>query len=148
MGRTTQGMTAIKLSEKDFVKSACIISNENDKIFFVTKKGLGKTTLVTDMVEKKDCNSSKMVTINDGFPRLKRSSNIKGRIGITLKNDALVGIYTIHGDEVNDLIITTHTKVLTISTKEFLEPLKRSTQGKRLIQIKDENDYIVSVGLK
>jgi len=149
IGRTTQGMAVMKLADDDYIASACIIENLDDKIFFITKNGLGKTTLVIDMVKKKDCNTKKMVDINDGFPRLKRSSNIKGRIGIALKNDELVEIVPIHkSDKIKDIIITTTSKVLTISTEDFLEPQKRTTYGKKLINMKDENDNILSVTLR
>lgn len=149
LGRTTQGMSVIKLNENDYIASACIINNEKDKIFFVTENGLGKTTMVTDIVDKKDPNTKKMVKINDGFPRLKRSATIKGRIGITLKNDKVVEILPIHDkDDIKDIIITTKTKVLTISTEDFLVPLKRTTLGKKLINIKNDDDRIVSVSLR
>jgi DNA gyrase subunit A len=149
IGRTTQGNVVMKLLDDDHIASACIIDDENDKIFFITQNGLGKTTLVTDNVKKKDPNTKKEVIINDGFPRLKRSATIKGRIGITLKNDKLVEIIPIHNnDDIKDIIITTKQKVLTISTEEFLEPLKRATMGKKLINIKDENDFIVNIALR
>jgi len=149
MGRAASGVTAIKLVGDDLIVGACIIENIDDKIFFITKDGLGKTTLVEDKVVKKDPNTKKMVEINDGFPRLKRSYNIKGRIGISLnKNDKVVECLVIHDKETPDLIITTKHKVLTISTKDFLEPSKRPTKGKKLISITDEEDYIRSVTLK
>lgn len=149
IGRTTQGNTVMKLAEDDYIASACIINSLKDKIFFITENGLGKTTLITDMVKKKDPNTKKMVDINDGFPRLKRSATIKGRIGIALKDDKLVEIVPIHEkDDVKDIIITTTSKVLAISTEDFLEPLKRTTYGKKLINIKDENDIILSVALR
>lgn len=149
IGRTTQGNTVIKLSEDDYIASACIINSSKDKIFFITKNGLGKTTLVTDMVKKTDPNTKEVVDINDGFPRLKRSATIKGRIGIALKNDRLMCILPIHeNDNDKDIIITTNSKVLTISTEDFLIPLKRTTYGKRMINIKDESDTILSVTLR
>jgi DNA gyrase subunit A len=147
MGRVTMGLTAMYLPEDDYIASACIIDSLNDKVFFVTSQGLGKTTLITDIVKKK--NNGKIATINDGFPRLKRTSNIKGRIGIELKdNDTLLDILPIHEEEeVKDLIITTCNKVLTISTNDFLKPLKRTTCGKKLINLAEE-DHIVNVALR
>lgn len=144
IGRTAQGNLVMKLADNDYIINACIISDENDKIFFVTKSGLAKATEITDIVKKKDPNTKQIVNINDGFPRLKRSATIKGRIGISLKNDELVNISKITNSN-NYCIVVTTKKVSNIDIEEFIKlPLKRPTIGKRLINIKDEDDYVVT----
>lgn len=147
-GRSTYGCTAINLSEDDKLISSCIIKDEKDKIFFATKNGLAKTVLITDIVKKKDPNTKKMVNINDGFPRLKRSSLIKGRIGIKLnENDELIKILPIRNEDINEVIVVTENKVLMVSTEEFLNPLKRATFGKKLISLTD-NSFVKNIILR
>lgn len=142
IGRTTMGNTVIKLGEEDHVTSACIIDSDDTKLLFVTKNGLAKVTLVTDNVKKKDPNTKKIVNINDGFPRLKRSATIKGRIGISLKGDKLSSIVPA---ENSYMVVITTKKVLGTDISEFIDnPLKRPTMGKKLINIKDEDDYVVT----
>lgn len=140
LGRTASGVTVMSLTDKEAIANACIIDNHDDNLFFVTKNGFGKVSKITDMEDG----------INTGFPRLKRSSNIKGRIGIKLKaGDKLRDVITMPAHETfKDLIITTNSKILTITTEDILKPLKRPTYGKRLINMKTEDDYIISVAFK
>ena len=127
------------MENDDFVTDMVIIENDNQLIFFATKNGLGKTVLVTDMVEKKDPNTKETVSINDGFPRLKRSSNVKGRLCMKLKDDdELVSMVAI--DNVgSELMVVTTSKLLVVNTDEFKTPLKRPTYGKKLVTLTNDD---------
>jgi len=147
LGRNTYGVIGINLENDDRITDMCIIEDDEQLIFFATKNGLGKTIRITDNVEKVDPNTKEKVIINDGFPRLKRSSNIKGRLCMKLKeNDELVSMVAINN--VNDeLMIVTDSKLLVVNTEEFKEPLKRPTYGKKLVSLTNE-DYVRKVILK
>jgi DNA gyrase subunit A len=142
--RDTYGVMAICLQDDDVVTDMCLIESEKQLIFFSTKHGLGKTVKVTDMVEKIDPNTKEKRIINDGFPRLKRSSNIKGRIGIKLKeNDELVSLVAINSEEQN-LMVVTNKKLKVVPSGEFRKPVKRPTFGMKLISL-DEDDFVTKV---
>lgn len=143
-GRDTIGVIAINLTDGDSIADMTLIDNNEQFVFFATKNGLGKIVKVHDMVVKKDPNTKEETDINDGFPRQKRSSNSKGRIGIKLKeDDNLVSIATI--DDANQqLMILTKKKMMLISSGEFRKPVKRPTFGMKLINL-DEDDEVVKV---
>lgn len=140
--RDTMGSIAIKLAEDDCCIGFDIIKDINDLVFFGTKMGLGKTVKVTDMVEKKDSNTKKLVTINDGFPILKRSANIKGRLGIKLNNNDEVISIKIVNKEVKSFIIITNNKFVNIESDDIINnPIKRPTMGRKLLNL-DDNDFV------
>jgi len=143
--RDTYGNTAISLSDDDEVIGLNIISNEDQMVFFTTKNGFGKLTKIADPTTKKvkDDNGNQVEVLrDDGFPRLKRSSNIKGRIGIDLKkNDEVVSITTIDSLD-DDIIMVSNKKILAIKAKELNKPIKRVTYGVHVIVLEDE-DYVI-----
>jgi DNA gyrase subunit A len=135
--RDSMGVIGICLKKDDEITDCCIVSSDEQLIFFATKQGLGKVVRVTDMVEKKDPNTKKMVQINDGFPRLKRSSTIKGRMGIRLnEGDELVSLATIDNENQN-LMVSTENKLVVVPSGEFRTPIKRDTFGKKLVKLVD-----------
>jgi len=148
LGRNTYGVTGICLENNDCITDMVVIENDNQLIFFATKQGLGKTVLVTDNVEKVDPNSKEKVTINDGFPRLKRSSTIKGRLCMKLKDDdELVSMVAINDEDSDELMVVTNTKLLVIESNEFKTPLKRPTYGKKVVSLTND-DFVRRVILK
>jgi len=148
LGRNTYGVTGICLENNDCITDMVVIENDNQLIFFATKQGLGKTVLVTDNVEKVDPNSKEKVTINDGFPRLKRSSTIKGRLCMKLKDDdELVSMVAINNEDNDELMVVTNTKLLVVESNEFKIPLKRPTYGKKLVSLTND-DFVRRVILK
>jgi DNA gyrase/topoisomerase IV subunit A len=75
---------------------------------------------------------------------LKRSANIKGRMGIRLRDeDELVSILTIENENQN-LMVVTKNQLLVVPAGEFRKPVKRPTYGMRLVKLK-ENDVVTKV---
>jgi len=148
LGRNTYGVTGICLENDDCITDMVLIEDDSQLIFFATKNGLGKTIRITDNVEKIDPNTKEKVTINDGFPRLKRSSNIKGRLCMKLKDDdELVSMVAINNENDDELMVVTNTKLLVVESNEFKTPLKRPTYGKKLVSLTNV-DFVRRVILK
>jgi len=144
LGRNTYGVIGLCLENDDKITDMTVIESDDQLIFFATKQGLGKTILVTDNVEKTDPNSKEKTIINDGFPRLKRSSNIKGRLCMKLKkDDELVSMVAVNSEE-DDLMVVTNTKLLVVESGEFRKPLKRPTYGKKLVNLTND-DFVRKV---
>ena len=143
-GRDTMGVKGIDLAEDDFVSDMILVENNDQLIFFATKNGLGKLVKVHDMVEKKDPNTKQLVNIDDGFPRQRRSSSSKGRIGIKLKeDDKLVSIIACDSEN-EQLMIVSNNKMMVITSGEFRKPVKRPTFGVKIITLENE-DFVNKV---
>lgn len=117
MGRTASGVKGIDLGSDVCVCSEVV--SDDDNIVIVTVNGYGKQTKVSE------------------FRQTKRGSKgVKG-LNITEKNGTIASIKIV--EENKDLVIMTDMGI-TIRTKlDQINTLGRSTQGVRLINLKDNN---------
>lgn len=113
IGRTSQGIKAIKLVPNDYVIDAKIIHNNDKYIITLSKEGL---------VKKANLNE---------FPTCSRATKGK-RISDIKENDSILKFLTIDAD--CDIIIITKQKSIKISTSELRE-LSRSAVGVKAINI-------------
>lgn len=142
--RDTMGCTAINLIDNDEVIDMEIIESDDQEVFFATKNGLGKIVKVKDVVKKPDPTAKKngiekLVDIDDGFPRQKRSASSKGRIGIKLnEGDSVADIEIINTNDT--ILLIASNKMISFET-EAIKPIKRPTLGVKLIDL-DEGQTI------
>lgn len=113
IGRTSQGIKAIKLAPNDYVIDAKIIKNADKYIITLSKDGL---------IKKANLNE---------FPTCSRATKGK-RISDIKENDSILKFLTIDAD--CDIIIITKQKSIKISTSELRE-LSRSAIGVKAINI-------------
>lgn len=113
IGRTSQGIKAIKLAPNDYVIDAKIIHNNDKYIITLSKEGLIKKANL------------------DEFPICSRATKGK-RISDIKENDSILKFLTIDAD--CDIIIITKQKSIKISTSELRE-LSRSAIGVKAINI-------------
>lgn len=143
--RDTRGALSFNLDDGDEVVNFDIIESFKQELFVSTINGLAKTIKVTDKVTKKDPNTKEDVEIDDGFPRLKRSSNIKGRKCITLNDGDSVSSVLVKSETDNHIFAITVNKINAVDITDFT-PSKRAAKGKLLISLKD-NDKLIKVVL-
>lgn len=143
--RNTVGMVGLNLRDNDYIIGMDIINDEEkQQLFICTRKGLAKSVRITDIVEKTVGGDNTL--INDGFPRLKRSSNIKGRKSIILNDGDNVVAIRIKDEDLNEALIVTDKKFLIADISSF-NSIKRPTKGKILISLTDD-DYVKNVILR
>ena len=123
MGRTARGVRGIRLREDDEVVSMAIVRT-GGAILTVTENGYGKRTKVDEYRVQS-----------------------RGGVGIiniqtSARNGRVAGVsYVENEDEL--MLITQEAKVLRMETRN-IRPIKRVTQGVRLIEI-DDQDLVVSL---
>lgn len=124
MGRTATGVKGITLDSDDEVIGMEVLEEDND-ILIVTKNGYGKRTPAAEY-------------------------RIQGRGGkgiktchVTDKNGNLVSVRTVTGDE--DLMLITTGGVLIRIDVAGISQLGRNTQGVKLINIKENNEFVATV---
>ena len=122
MGRTSYGVTGIKLSEKDIVVSLEVLGKE--AIFTITEKGYGKRTAVEDY--RKTSRAGKGVI------------NLK----VTDKTGKVVNTVSVKDE---DSIISTTAKGLVIRTSlKDIRVMGRAAQGVRIVKLQ-EGDKVTDV---
>lgn len=124
MGRSATGVKAMQTSKGNHVIGFVIVSSDEENIIFVSDKGFGKSTPVTE------------------FPVKNRG--LKGMLCYNVgdKTGQLSSILTYdEGDEL--LLVNSSGTVIRIKSKD-IPVLGRNTRGSKLITI-DEGEYITSV---
>ncbi len=122
IGRATQGIKAIKLSDSNYVINSHIVNSNDKYLITLSEKGLIKKTSLEE------------------FPLCNRG--IKGKkVSETKDNDRIIKLLTIDKDY--DIIIITKEKTIKISTTE-IRLLSRNAIGVKAINIGD-NDIVLDV---
>jgi DNA gyrase subunit A len=122
MGRSSYGVTGIKLSEGDEVVSLEVL--DTDAIFTITKKGYGKRTSVEDY--RKTSRAGKGVI------------NIK----ISDKTGEVVNTVSVNNDD--SIIITTAKGMVIRTSLQNIRVMGRAAQGVRVVRLQD-GDYVTDV---
>jgi DNA gyrase subunit A len=125
MGRTSRGVTAIKLGKDDFVVGADVIDANDKYILTVTENGIGK---------KSDLSLYRLQ--NRGGKGL---INIK----ITEKLGKVIGLVTLNEEE-SEIILCSEKGILNKQDTSALRAKGRATQGVKLINLKP-GDRLVAI---
>ena len=127
MGRTASGVKGIELDGAIVVGAEVITSGE--EVLVVTEKGYGKKTPITE------------------YRLTHRGSKGVKALNVTDKNGPLVSLKAVSGE--NDLVIITDSGIIMRMSMEQISTLGRSTQGVRLIRLKDDQKVAtVSIVIK
>lgn len=116
MGRTASGVRGIDLGTANVVGGEVIVDNE--QVLIVTEKGYGKKTPI------------------DEYRLTHRGSKGVKALNVTEKNGMLVSLKAVTGEE--DLVIITDSGIVMRMAIEQISTLGRTTQGVRLIKLKDD----------
>jgi len=122
MGRSSYGVTGIKLSDKDEVVSMEVL--ETEAIFTITKKGYGKRTAVEDY--RKTARAGKGVI------------NLK----VNEKTGEVVNAISVN-DKDSIIITTAKGQVIRMSLKQ-IRVMGRAAQGVRVVKL-HQDDYVTDV---
>ncbi len=124
MGRVTEGVRGINLSEDDVVVGAAVVKGEEYSLLVATEKGLGKRTPVADY-------------------RLQHRGG-KGVINIKLseKSGKVVALKAVRADE--EVMLITRNGVVNRQGIDGIREIGRATQGVRLLSL-DDGDQLVDV---
>ena len=125
MGRTASGVRGINLNSEDECISAETADDEK-MLLVVTEHGYGKKTKISE------------------YRETKRGSKGVKTLNITEKNGKIVGFNSATNDK--DLVIITSNGTIIKLDVESISTMGRSTQGVRLINLKD-NDCVASISL-
>ncbi len=126
MGRSASGVKGIDLGD-GFAIGAEVVS-DNDMLLFVTEKGYGKQTIVSE------------------YRLTHRGSKGVKALNMTDKNGHLVSIKKVTSEDDKDLMIMTDSGIVIRLPISQISILKRATQGVRLINLKD-NQVVASVSI-
>ncbi len=122
MGRSSYGVTGIKLSSGDSVVSLEVL--ETEAIFTITKKGYGKRTAVEDY--RKTARAGKGVI------------NLK----ISDKTGEVVNAISVNDDD--SIIITTAKGQVIRTSLKNIRVMGRAAQGVRVVKLQSD-DYVTDV---
>jgi DNA gyrase subunit A len=125
MGRVTAGVRGINLRKGDFVEEVAIFDpSEDHDILVVTDLGYGKRTPISEFrIQKRGGYGMRLVRLTD-------------------KNGVVAAIRHVHEDD--EILIVTEGGMLIRMNAGEIRQIGRSTQGVRLIRLK-EDDRVVSV---
>lgn len=124
IGRASQGVRAIKLSDNDFVLAAQPIKTTDKFLVTISEKGLIKKSLMSE------------------YPPCTRGTKGKKVSGVQ-DGDKIVKVLTF--EENNDIIIISQMKVIKISTADLRE-LSRTAVGVKAIDISEHDKIMDMVG--
>jgi DNA gyrase subunit A len=119
MGRTTQGVTGMRLSKDDEVLSMMIVKDVNCDLFVLTENGFGKRTTVS------------------AYKKQKRGGLGVKTIKITKKKGKIAGAGLLK-DEFDVMIIATNGILIRIPAKS-ISRIGRSTQGVKAINLSGDS---------
>jgi len=122
MGRTSYGVTGIKLSEDDEIVSIEVLNT--DAILTITKNGYGKRTAVKDY--RKTARAGKGVI------------NIK----VTEKTGDVVTTVAVNDED--SIIITTARGIIIRTSLKNIRIMGRATQGVRIVKLQ-QGDYVTDL---
>ncbi len=124
MGRLAAGVRGIRLAQGDSVVAMAVISDSQATLFTVTEHGYGKRTPVSEYrVQSRG---------GKGIINIKTTAKVGKVVGVILVND---------NDEV--MLVGASGNIVRMSVRD-VRTIGRSTQGVRLIQIK-EGDHLAAV---
>ncbi len=115
MGRTSYGVTGIKLSEKDVVVSLEVLGKE--AIFTITEKGYGKRTAVED------------------YRKTSRAG--KGVINLKVTDKTGKVVNTVAVKDEDSIIITTAKGLVIRTSLKDIRVMGRASQGVRIVKLQD-----------
>ena len=124
MGRLATGVRGIRVGDGTCVGMET--SNTIGKILVVTEKGYGKKTNITE------------------YRKTKRGSKGVKTLNITQKNGNIVAFKII--DDIDNLAIVSNNGMIIRIESSSVSTMSRSTQGVRLINIKDDS-YVAAVSI-
>ncbi len=122
MGRSSYGVTGIKLSGEDKVVSLEVL--DTDAIFTITKKGYGKRTSVED------------------YRKTSRAG--KGVINVKISDKTGEVVNTVSVNDGDSIIITTAKGMVIRTSLENIRVMGRAAQGVRIVRLQD-GDYVTDV---
>jgi DNA gyrase subunit A len=122
MGRSSYGVTGIKLSGKDRVVSLEVL--DNDAIFTITKKGYGKRTSVED------------------YRKTSRAG--KGVINLKVSDKTGEVVNTVSVNDTDSIILTTAKGLVIRTSLKDIRVMGRAAQGVRIVKLQ-EGDYVTDV---
>ena len=124
MGRNAVGVRAIRLREGDWCVAA-VRGSEDAELLTVTENGYGKRTAMTEY-----------------GVQLRGGTGIK-TYNVTDKTGGLVGAKRVNGDE--DLLMVSDEGVIIRMAVADISSMGRSTQGVRLMRLKNEDARVVAI---
>ena len=116
MGRTASGVKGIELTDAIVIGAEVI--NPDEEVMVVTENGYGKKTAISE------------------YRLTHRGSKGVKALNVTEKNGSLVSLMAVNRDE--DLVIVTDGGTIMRMSISQVSTLGRSTQGVRLIKLKDD----------
>ena len=122
MGRTASGVKGIDLGDAKVVGADVILNTQ--EVMVITENGYGKKTPISE------------------YRLTKRGSKGVKALNITDKNGSLVSLCSVDGSE--DAMLITNSGIIIRISLEQVSTLRRSTQGVRLIHLKD-NQKVATV---
>lgn len=130
MGRTAQGVRAMKLGKNDYVVGAVVLQKgaQGEDFLVVSENGYGKRTAVKE------------------YKLQKRSGSGIKTAQVTTKTGLLVGGQILHADDVAEgelVVMSKKGQVIRLALKE-IPSLGRQTQGVRIMKLRD-GDSIASL---
>lgn len=123
MGKTAKGVSAIKLTKDEYVVNAAPIKS-NQSLIIVTTNGYGKRIDVS------------------AFKNQKRNQTPINYMSKSKLGPIVNGIFVSENEE---LLITTRQGQILRMNVDNIKPLSRTATGLSFINIKDKDDYVVSI---
>lgn len=125
VGRTSQGVRSMKLSDDDYIVDMCVVK-PNSQIITISEKGFGKRSDVDDY-------------------RLQARGGMGVKAGVfNEKTGTLVALKQVLDD--NDILLIADNGVIIRTPIDQISSLSRVSQGVKVMKLKDDNK-IVSVAL-
>ena len=123
MGRTTQGVTGMRLGKGDEVLSMVVIRDLNSDIFILTDNGFGKRTVVTE------------------FSRIHRGGKGVRAIIVTEKKGKIAGAGILREDY--DVIIMSQNGIVIRTPAKSISRFGRASQGVKIMNL-EQGDKVAS----
>lgn len=122
MGRSSYGVTGIKLTDKDQVVSLEVL--DTIAIFTITKNGYGKRTIVED------------------YRKTARAG--KGVINLKISEKTGEVVNTVSVNDSDSIIVTTAKSIVIRTSLDNIRVMGRAAQGVRVVKLQD-GDYVTDV---
>ncbi len=123
MGRTTQGVTGMRLSKGDEVLSMVVVRDLNSDLFILTDNGFGKRTVVTE------------------FSRIHRGGKGVKAIIVTEKKGKIAGAGILREDY--DVIIMSQNGIVIRTPAKSISRFGRASQGVKIMNL-EKGDQVAS----
>ena len=123
MGRTTQGVTGMRLDKGDEVLSMVVVRDLNSDLFILTDNGFGKRTVVTE------------------FSRIHRGGKGVRAIIVTEKKGKIAGAGILREDY--DVIIMSQNGIVIRTPAKSISRFGRASQGVKIMNL-EQGDKVAS----